>query len=279
MWIIFKVVGIISAIATAVALNWETVKSVMVAVGEWLWSKFGGILTVIGMMLLGVALFLYEGVIKPLWDFFKTFLLPVLLVAGGVIGTIVGFLLAGLDMLWGLVQTIFLAIEALFRWDWDYFKENFDRIWGQIFEEVGALADFFLDEMWTAIAELASKLFNWSWGGGSGETFNAAGGVNTPPTSALATDMTASGFRTVTGATVSYASGITQLPRDGLYYGHEGEEIVQRGGRSNNGAEGTTIGTINFYSYGKEEPESFARRAYNEFQRMMNADREAVQSV
>jgi hypothetical protein len=62
-------------------------------------------------------------------------------------------------------------------------------------------------------------------------------------------------------------------------YAHEDEEIVQRGGRSNNNSGGTSIGAVNFYSYGKEEPEEFAKRTYQAFKRMMSEDREAVAHV
>lgn len=274
--IIAAIVAVVTAASILVMTYWDKIKAVFVAVGEWLWGKFGNMLMAIGLLLMGVGILLYEGLIKPVWSFFKSVLLPVLLVIGGVSATIIGFILMGLDMIWGLFQTIHAALVALFTWDWDYFKAEFDRIWNTVFDEIAGLADFFVDEMWTAIAELASKLFSWNWSGGSGETFNAAGNLDTGPTATLATDVTASGFRTVTGATVSYASGTTQVPRDGYYYLHEGEPVGQRGDKTSNGF---SIGQLNINAYGREEPEDFARRVYNELKACMSEEREATAHV
>jgi TP901 family phage tail tape measure protein len=273
---IVAAVGIVAGVGALVAANWEKVKGFFIALGDWMWGKFGFIIKAIVFM--GIAIF--EVIIKPIWWMLKNVVAPVLLTIFAVVSIIIGLILIGLDVIWGLAQTIFAFFESLFTWDWSYFETELDRIWGGVADDVKALGELFFSTILDAIWKLADSL-----SGGQFSAMSAAG--------------EAGSTRGVLGATAgrwggmwdqawgmndildpsNYASGTTRVPRDGLVYAHEDEEIVQRGGRSNNNSSGVSIGSIIMNSYGKEEPEEFAKRTYQAFKRMMSEDREAVAHV
>ena len=214
---------------------------------------------------------------KPLWGFFKELLLPVILVVIGIVGVLFGALLMGLDVLWGVVQSIVALVVALLTWDWETFKDQMKEIWSSVAEDVLALGDLFFGTMWSAITGLAAKLFSWEWGGqDTQEPTNVVGGFGeaAPPG---ATNITPTGFTALGGQNISYAAGTTHVPKDGLAYLHEGESVTQRGASTSNG--GFTIGNINLYSYGKEDPESFGERTYRYIMSRMSEEREAVAHV
>jgi len=260
-------VAFIGAIGYAIYSHWDKFKELMISLGDWLWTKFDFIVYAI----VGLGITLWVVVIRPILGFLKT-LLPIVLMLVAVVSAIIGAVLIGLDVLWGLIQTIFAFFIALFTWDWEGFDSKMDEIWFTIADEITVLSDLFFDEIGGAILRLAKDLIP----EGSLMEGMTEIATSTDPSSVIARNIANPAFMDASNWTSSNAAGKTTIPSDGLYYGHEGEEIVQRGGHSNQGS-GSQIANVNFYSYGKENPESFARRAYSELKKLMNNDMEATQ--
>jgi hypothetical protein len=274
-WILLAVVAI-GAAAFFIIKYWDEVKAFFVDLGNWLWSKFGTMLKILA----AIGVFLFEKLLMPFFNFFVTSILPALLLVGALISGIIGAILIVLDLVWGVSQTVHAFLEALFTGDWDRFNEEMDRIWSQISTEVEALGDLFITTIGGAIVKIADDLSGglYSRMAASGEAgrergvtpflgemggyWDAMWGVDDASLASLAP---------------SNASGNTRIPRDGMYYLHEDEQVSQRGDTSNSTP--LSIGTINFYSYGKEDPETFGRRAYQEFLRCASEEREATVGV
>jgi len=271
-WVLLVILAIGTA-AYFVIKYWDEVKAFFVDLGNWLWSKFGTLLTILA----SIGVFLFDKLLMPFFNFFVTTILPTLLIVVGIIAGIIGAVLIVLDILWGVFQTVHAFLEALFTGDWDKFNEEMDRIWSQIVTEVESLGDLFFTTISTAIIKVADDLSGglYSRMQASGEVGQGRGILGDTAGQMGGYWDAMWGVDDISLARMgnSMASGVSRVPRDGMYPLHEDEQVVQRGEQAV--ASGVTIqGGLNFYSYGKEDPEGFARRAYNEFQRMMNEERE-----
>jgi TP901 family phage tail tape measure protein len=274
--IVLIAVAAIGAAAYWVKNNWEVVKAFFADLANWFWGKFGFIIKAI----VGLALIIYEVVLKPIWWFIKNILVPIFAVALGAVSAIIGAILIGLDVIWGVIQSVVAAIEFLFTGDMTAWDTKMEEVWGGIKEEIKVLGDLFFTTILEAIRNIADEV-----SGGYFTRFEEAGEVGAGR-GLLGPEMGQIGgyWDAMWGVDQftpqSNASGTTRVPRDMLTMVHEDEEIIQRGGRSNRGGSNSPlVGAVNFYSYGKEDPEEFANRAYSQFMRRMADDREAVVGV
>ena len=256
--------AVLAGVALLIVSYWEALEPIFIAVGTWMWTHILApivtLLVAVGKILFAVGKFLWETIIRPVVGV----LLPILAVALSIVSWIVGLFLIGLRTLWGMIETVIAFFDALVNWDWSGFESKLDEIWGSVSEDIGALGTLFLNTIVTAITGIIPALMQAMFPLGTQEVYTSGGPNGEAP------QLTGYGVASMAWAEPgSFASGSTQLQRDGLVYAHEGEEISQRG-RSNSNR--PSIGQVTFNVHGVQDPEGFMNKAYVQLQRLMAND-------
>lgn len=248
---------VIAGVVAAIIAYWNTLQSAVVSAWDWFTSRFSNSIRILGLYVqsLWKGIQLFWEILKPMFPYILGALGVVAVVILGVLTTFFSILRVAIA-----VQEIILAFfTALFTWDWDGFKTEIARIWEELKIDIAGLGGFFVETMVAAIRDIIPNL-------------REAIGLPAERTTAERVAMGILAPTTLLTATGSFASGVTEVPRDGLAFVHEGEEITQRGRASSRESRKLSIGTVNFNVYGNENPEEFTRRSYAELQRLLAND-------
>lgn len=269
--IVAAIALVVAAIVTSIILWGEEMGAFFQSVGTWIWvhvlNPIWGVLLAMYRIQEVLSKIVLDYILKPL----AVVLIPILAVAFSLVSIIVGFLLIGLRTLWGVVETVLAFVEALLTWDWDGFKTQLGVIWDSVGVDIANIGELFTDTIVRAIMSIPEKIF---FGEETPTGFAHGAGILT---SRIEQGLGISPNRNWLDGVLGFASGVTEVPRDGLAMLHEGERVSQRGTQEFSSA--PIAEHIHFHMHEREAPEEFMRRSYAELQRLFHRDMELMHGV